>query len=188
MLEHPLESKCAAGTTPAETATDDKRNTSDRTVNKPPVKTSLVNTLPVNTPSPCIYSSTVSHIQTADTSPSSTSHCSHPSTLYDLLIPKLIHQHSLHTTVQQLLLPITHLTTLPVETITKLHTVLRGNPHLLTHLPPLPTARLRPLRTPLISYEDLDQPQMRPPPSISNLPIWNPGWRWRRAIYTHHIG
>ena len=60
----------------------------------------------------------------------------HPATLYDLLSPKLLHQHSLLTAVQQLLQPITHLPSIPIETLTKLHATLRDSPRLMAHLPP----------------------------------------------------
>ena len=57
-------------------------------------------------------------VNTVDTNPTAHPLPTHPATLYDLLSPKLLHQHSLLTAVQQLLQPITHLPSIPIETLT----------------------------------------------------------------------
>ena len=171
MLEHPKESQCP-GTPSAETDPADKCTTPDRSVNTSPVNTFHVN-IPLTSPSfpPCIYTSLGLHVHTVDINPPLLSPTTHPSTLYDSLTPKLLHQQSLHTAVQQLLLPIAHLPSTPIDTLTKLHAVLRDSPRLLTHLPPLPSVRPRPLRVPPVSYADPDQPQIGPPPYPQPSPL-----------------
>ena len=166
MLEHPKESQCP-GTPSAETDPADKCTTPDRTVNTSPVNSSHVNrTLTSSSPPPCIYTSSVLHVHTVDKNSLIPPPTPNPSTLYDLLSPKLLHQQSLHTAVQQLLLPLTHLSSIPIDTLSKLHTILRDSPRLVTYLPPLPSARHRPTRVPPVSYADPDQPQIGPPPSL----------------------
>jgi len=184
---HPEESQCP-GTPSVETDPADKCTTLDRTVNTSPVNTSHVN-IPLTSPSipPCIYTSSVLHVHTVDKNSSLPSPITHPSTLYDSLSPKLLHQQSLHTVVQQLLLPIIHLPSIPIDILTKLHAVLRDSPRLLTYLPPPPSVRLRLPRVPPVSYADPDQPQIGPPP-LPSLPFWHTGRRRHSTINAHHTG
>ena len=144
MLEHPMDLKCP-GTPTDETAPADKCKAPDRPVNNSTVvNTSHVNR-PLSPPHPlCRYTSSVLSVNTVDTNPTTHSPPTHPATLYDLLSPKLLHQHSLLTAVQQLLQPIIHLPSIPIETLTKLHATLRDSPRLAAYLPPLPVARHRP--------------------------------------------
>ena len=171
MLEHPTESQCP-GTSSAETAPADKCTTPDRTVNTSPVNTSHVN-ITLTSPSfpQSIHTSSVLHVNTVDTNPPTPSPPTNPSTLYDLLSPKLLHQHSLLTAVQQLLHPITHLPSIPIDTLAKLHAILRDSPRLASYLPPLPVARHRPTRAPPVSYADPNQPQIGPPPLSPAFPF-----------------
>jgi hypothetical protein len=171
MLEHPQESQCP-GMPSAEIATADKCPTSDRTVNTSRVNTSPVNTTPPSPPPLCRYTSSVLHVHTVDKNSPLPPTIIPPSTLYDSLSPKLLHQQSLHTAVQQLLLPIAHLPSIPIDILTKLHAVLRDSPRLLTYLPPLPPVRPRSLRAPPpVSYADPDQPQIGPPPLSPAFPF-----------------
>ena len=162
---HLEESQCP-GTTSVEIDPADKCTTLDHTINTLPVNTSHVN-IPLTSPSipPRIYTSSALHVHTVDKNSPLPSPITHPSTLYDSLSPKLLHQQSLHTAIQQLLLPITHLPSIPIDILTKLHAVLRDSPRLLTYLPPPPPVRLRIPRVPPVSYADPDQPQIGPPPS-----------------------
>ena len=84
MLESPTESRCP-GTTSDETATADKRNMPDCTVNNPLVNNPHVNI--ICTPTPCI-NTVNNHIHTCPTA------INNPSLLYDTLYPTLLHQHS----------------------------------------------------------------------------------------------
>ena len=170
MLEHPKESQCP-GTPSTETDPADKCTTPDRTVNTSPVNSSHVNrTLTSSSPPPCIYTSSVLHVHTVDKNSLIPPPTPNPSTLYDLFSPKLLHQQSLHTAVQQLLHPITHLPSIPIDTLAKLHAILHDSPRLASYLPPLPVARHRPTRAPPVSYADPDQTQIGPPPLSPAFP------------------
>ena len=126
MLESPTESQCP-GTTSDETATTDKRNMPDCTVNNP-----LVNTPHVNstwTPIPCV-TTVNNNINTCPTS------INNPSHLYDTLYPTLLHQHSTLVSLQHILNPILHLNTLPTHELQLLHRLLGSHLSALPHLPP----------------------------------------------------
>ena len=81
-----------------------------------------------------------------------------PSYLYDLLTPHLLHQHSLRTTVHDLLLPLPPETPTPIPILATLHRLFSDSPRLRSLLPSLPPPpppcappRIRPLRVPPIS-------------------------------------
>ena len=158
MLEHPMDLQCP-GTPTDEIATADKRKTPDRLVNN----LTVVNTSHVNRPQPspphppCRYTPSVLPVNNVDTNPPTHLPPTHPSTLYDLLSPNILHQHSLLTAVQQLLHPIIHLPSIPIETLAKLHATLRDSPRIASYLPPLPVARHRP------------PPPVLPPSSMQTL-------------------
>ena len=157
MLESPTEPQCP-GTTSDETATADKRNMPDCTVNNPPVNNSHVNS--ICTPTPRINSIN-NHIHTYPTPQTN------PSQLYDTLYPALLHQHSTLASLQHILHPILHLTIIPTHELQLLHRLLGGHPSAQLHLPPLPDGG-RPRRAPPISYLDTTEPpHISPPPALS---------------------
>ena len=157
MLESPTEPQCP-GTTSDETATTDKRNMPDCTVNNP-----LVNTPHVNStcnPTPCV-NTVNNHINTCSTA------INNPSLLYDTLYPTLLHQHSTLVSLQHILNPILHLNNIPSHELQLLHRLLESHPSALPHLPPTPDGG-RPRRTPPISYLDPNDPPLIPtPPALS---------------------
>ena len=61
-----------------------------------------------------------------------------PSYLYDLLTPHLLHQHSLRTTVHDLLLPLPPETPTPIPILATLHRLFSDSPRLRSLLPSLP--------------------------------------------------
>ena len=162
MLESPTEPQCP-GTTSDETATADKRNMPDCTVNNPPVNNSYVNS--ICTPTPRINSRN-NHIHTYPTPQTN------PSQLYDTLYPTLLHQHSTLASLQHILHPILHLTIIPTHELQLLHRLLGGHPSAQSHLPPLPDEG-RPRRAPPISY--LDPNDLPPiPPHLLSPSLWDP--------------
>ena len=125
MLGSPTKPQCP-GTTSDETATTDKRNMPDCTVNNP-----LVNTPHVNStcnPTPCV-NTVNNHINTCPTA------ISNPSLLYDTLYPTLLHQHSTLVSLQHILNSILHLNTIPSHELQLLHRLLGCHPSALPHLP-----------------------------------------------------
>jgi hypothetical protein len=142
ILEHPTESQ-RPGSPPAGLAPADTRIMPECTVNTSPVNNPQpphqhTVHIPPNSPPPRMYTSSVIHVNAIDINPHISSHITHPSMLYVTLSPKILYQQSIHTAVQQLLLPIAHLSSIPRDTLTKLHSILSMRPQLLTHLPPLP--------------------------------------------------
>ena len=155
MLESPTEPQCP-GTTSDETATADKRNMPDCTVNNPLVNNPHVNI--ICTPTPCI-NTVNNHIHTCPTA------INNPSLLYDTLYPTLLHQHSTLVSLQHILNPILHLNNIPSHELQQLHRLLGSHPSALPHLPPPPDGG-RPRRTPPISYLDQADPPHLPPACI----------------------
>ena len=132
MLESPTESQCPR-TTSDETATADKRNMPDRTVNNSPVNTSYVN----NTRTPTFPTPCVTNVNNNITCPTP---INNPSHLYDTLYPTLLHQHSTLASLQHILNPILHLNTIPTHELQLLHRLLGSHPSAHPHLPPFLTA------------------------------------------------
>ena len=133
MLESPTESQCP-GTTSDETATADKRNMPDCTVNTSPVNTSHVNRTRTSTLfTPCVPN--VTNNNTCSTS------INNPSHLYDTLYPTLLHQHSTLTSLQHILNPILPLNTIPAHELQLLHQLLGRHPSAHPHLPPPPSLK-----------------------------------------------
>ena len=162
MLESPTEPQCP-GTTSDETATADKRNMPDCTVNNPLVNNPHVNI--ICTPTPCINTVNI-HIHTRPTA------TNYPSLLYDTLYPTLLHQQSTLMSLQHILTPILHLNTIPSHELQLLHRLLGSHPSTLPHLPPPPEGG-RPRRAPPISYHDPTDPPLIPPPPALSSP-WEP--------------
>ena len=127
MLESPTELQCP-GTTSDETATADKRNMPDCTVNTSPVNTSHVNRTRTST----LFTSCVTNVNTNITCPTS---INKPSHLYDSLYPTLLHQHSTLASLQHILNPIQHLNTIPAHELQLLHQLLGCHPSARPHLP-----------------------------------------------------
>ena len=96
-----------------------------------------------------------------------------PSQLYDTLYPLLSHQHFTLTSLQHILQPIQHLTTLPTHTLPLLHQLLGRYSSASTYLPPLPEGS-RPRRAPPISYTDPHDSPTIPPPPLLSFPPWDP--------------
>ena len=61
-----------------------------------------------------------------------------PAQIANLIYPRILHQHSLLTSVQNLLDPIHSSPTIPAPTLRTLHKLLHDKPHLLALLPPPP--------------------------------------------------
>ena len=165
MLKSPTGTQCT-GTTSDETATADKCNMPDCTVNNPPVNTFHVNnsrTLTFSTP----Y---LPDVNTNDIHPTSQNH---PSQLYDTLYPTLLHQQSTLASLQHILNPILHLNTIPTHELQLLHRLLGSHPSAQSHLPPLPDGG-RPRRAPPISYLDPTDPPHIPPPRLHSPSPWGP--------------
>ena len=93
-----------------------------------------------------------------------------PAQLYDTLYPLLSHQHSTITSLQHILQPIQHLTTLPAHTLSLLHQLLGRHSSASAYLPPLPEGS-RPRRAPPISYTDPNDPITTLPPPLLSFPL-----------------
>ena len=91
--------------------------------------------------------------------------------LANFIYPRLLHQHSLLTSVQNLLDPIHSSPTIPAPTLHTLHKLLHDKPRLLALLPPLPQQHTRPTRAPPLSYADPTDPQPLPAPSHPTYPF-----------------
>ena len=128
MLESPTGTQCP-GTTSDETATADKCNMPDCTVNNPPVNISHVN----NPRTPTFPTPYLTDVNTNDIHPTSQNN---PSQLYDTLYPALLHQHSTLASLQYILHPILHLNTIPTHELQLLHRLLESHPSAQSHLPP----------------------------------------------------
>ena len=115
MLEQPIGKIGHAGTSTAETATV---SSSVNTPNTSSVTECTVNKTPVN-----------NH----NTHPT---HVNNPSSLYDILSPLLLHQHSTLTSLQHILNPLLHLQTIPTRSLQQLHQLLESHSHANIHLPP----------------------------------------------------
>ena len=94
-----------------------------------------------------------------------------PAQLADLLYPRLLHQHSLLTSIQDLLDPLHPSPIIPVTTLHTTHKLLQATPHLLDLLPPLPLPHTRPPRAPPLSYADPNDPQPLPTPCHPTYPF-----------------
>ena len=127
----------------------------------PTVTNSPVNSSP-NVNSTTLASPTVHNIPTVNNTshpppvlyatPSSVNTPNTPSYLYDLLTPHLLHQHSLRTTVHDLLLPLSPETPTPIPILATLHRLFSDSPRLRSLLPSLPppsTTMCTPSQTPL---------------------------------------
>ena len=164
MLEQPLGTIGRAGTSTAETATV---SSSVNTPNTSSVTECTVNKTPVN------------NHKTYPT------HVNNPSSLYDILSPLLLHQHSTLTSLQHILNPLLHLPPIPTRSLQHLHQLLASHSHANIHLPPLPEGS-RPRRAPLVSYTDPNEPIPTPAPPPPLLPTGLPGRSRSRPIYTIH--
>ena len=91
-------------------------------------------------------------------------------TLYDILSPLFLHQHSTLTSLQHILNPITHLQTIPTHPLQQLHQLLKSHPLASTHLPPLPDGN-RPRRAPPVTYTDPHEPILTPAPPLLSFPL-----------------
>ena len=128
MLESPTEIQCP-GTTSDETATADKCNMPDCTVNNPPVNISHVN----NPRTPTFTTPYITNVNNNDTHSTSQNN---PTQLYNTLYPALLHQHSTLVSLQHILNPILHLNTIPTHELQLLHRLLGSHPSAQSHLPP----------------------------------------------------
>ena len=165
MLESPTEIQCP-GTTSDETATADKCNMPDCTVNNPPV-----NTLHVNNPRTLTFTTQyLTDVNANDIHPTPQNN---PSQLYDTLYPALLHQHSTLASLQHILHPILHLNTIPTHALQLLHRLLGNHPRAQSHLPPL-LDEDRPRRGPPISYLDPTDPPHISPPHLHSPSLWGP--------------
>ena len=149
MLEQPIGKIGHTGTSTAETATV---SSSVNTPYTPSVTECTVNITPVNN---------------FNTHPT---HVNNPSSLYDILSPLLLHQHSTLTSLQHILNPLLHLQTIPISSLQQLHHLLASHPHANIHLPPLPKGS-RPRRPPPVSYTDPNEPTPMPAPPLLSFPL-----------------
>ena len=131
------------------------------TVNNTPIQINTVNThtAPLNPNVPNVNS------------PTQPSQPPNPAQLANLLYPRLLHQQSLFTSVQNLLDPLHSSPTLPTPTLHTLHKLLYDKPHLRALLPPLPQPQTRPTRAPPPSYADPTDPQPPPAPNHPSYPF-----------------
>jgi hypothetical protein len=99
--------------------------------------TSSDETVTVSSPVNILTLSSVTEC-TVNTVNSHTTHLyvNNPAQLYDTLYPLLSHQHSTITSLQHILQPIQHLTTLPAHTLSLLHQLLGRHSSASAYLPP----------------------------------------------------
>ena len=153
MLESPTGTQCP-GTTSDETATADKCNMPDCTVNNPPVNTLHVNnprTLTLPTP----Y---LTDVNTNDIHPTSQNN---PSQLYDTLYPALLHQHSTLASLQHNLHPILSVTKSTSRTTDKLQ--IPSQP------PRIPASAYGPTQSPKSTRTQASQSANPQPPRMLHL-------------------
>ena len=97
-----------------------------------------------------------------------------PSYLYDLLTPHLLHQHSLRTTVHDLLLPLPPDTSTPIPILATLHRLFSDSPRLRSRLPSLPPPlhhHVHPLaNAPYVSRQSPMLTPLNPVPYLHHAP------------------
>ena len=175
MLESPTGTQCT-GTTSDETATADKCNMPDCTVNNPPV-----NTLHVNNPRTLTFTTPyLTDVNANDIHPTPQNN---PSQLYDALYPALLHQHSTLASLQHILHPILHLNTIPTHELQLLHRLLGSHPSAQSHLPP-------PFRMEATHAGRPPSPTLTkltlPPPTCTLLPPGDQRRCRRSSLHTFH--